>query len=112
MDEELKQRIQESRALLQNPYAYLAPDGTYEASVPRAAMTVHDERRLLENQYAFLDAQGGYSEWPGHKDAPLGEKPLFDVGDLLGRCKKGQAFRRGEIRQFAFRMRVAPRQSA
>ena len=104
MDEDLKKRIQKSRALLQNPYAYLAPDGSYEASVPCAVMTVHDERRLLENQYAFLDAQGGYSEWPGNQGAPPGKGPLIDVGDLLGRCEKGQAFRRGEVREIATRL--------
>jgi Zn-dependent peptidase ImmA (M78 family) len=52
---QLKEKITESRRLLQNPYAYLDGDGGYEAEEIISA-----SRRLLENPYAYLDGDGSY----------------------------------------------------
>lgn len=67
MTKSLRQRIKESRLLLQNPYAYLNDRGTFGEDeetyvMPEAAADdIAADRTRLLNQYAHLDGSGGFS---------------------------------------------------
>jgi hypothetical protein len=74
---QLKEKIIESRRLLQNPYAYLDGDGGYEAEE-----TITASRRRLENPYAYLEGDGSYNMTLLNLDMNQSRKILLNLDKI------------------------------
>lgn len=103
MSEDRRRMIRKSREVLQDPYAHLQGDGTFDATVPGEPMSVHDARRLLRNPYAYLDGDGGYSEYRNSQENAR-QQPVVDVRAIRGDAGEQARYSRAEIQRLVRRL--------
>lgn len=99
MSENLNKRIRQSRLLLQNQYAYLGGDGTYEAA-GSGADSQRAFRYLLQNPWAHVDGEGRIDF------GSSSHVTRIEVGGLLGGKSQGDPFARHEIESIVRKLQL------